>query len=304
MLTRRELVKLGLGLGASVLVRPRVSAQTGALIQRKIPSSGESVPAVGIGTARRYDVGPTPEERAVLKEVLRQFPQMGGRIIDTAPSYGAAETVVGDLVAEIGNRNALFIGTKVGANGREAGIAQLEQSFKRLRTDKVDLIAVHNLRDTPTQLATLREWKAAGRIRYIGVTSTAESQYPELERTLKAETLDFVQVDYALDVRRSGERILPAAADRGVAVMTALPFGRGRLFQAVQGKELPAWAKEFDCQSWAQFFLKYIISNPAVTVAIPGTARVEYLVDNLGAARGRLPDAEGRRRMETFIDSV
>jgi aryl-alcohol dehydrogenase-like predicted oxidoreductase len=229
---------------------------------------------------------------------------MGGRVIDTAPSYGTAETVVGDLVAELKIRESLFIATKLGVRGGDAGIEQLEQSFKRLRTPTIDLIAVHNLQDTQTQLRTLRQWKQAGRIRYVGITTSFERQHSEFEQTMRAEALDFIQVDYALDNRKAGQRILPLAADRGMGVMINLPFGRGRLFTAVQGKSLPPWASEFDCSSWAQFFLKYIVSHPAVTCAVPGIAKVEYLVDNLGAAQGRLPDAAMRRRMESFIDGL
>jgi len=301
--TRRELLKAGMCGGVSIFLPPAL-ALSDDLIQRKIPSSGESLPVIGIGTARRYERVTTEAERAPLREVLRRFEEMGGKVIDTAPSYGTAETVVGDLVAELNIRRSLFIATKVGAHGRDAGIAEMEQSFKRLHTPTIDLIAVHNLQDTQTQLRTLRQWKQAGRIRYVGITTSFERQHAEFEQTMKAEALDFVQVDYALDNRKAGERILPLAADRGIGVMINLPFGRGRLFAAVQGKSLPPWAGDFDCSSWAQFFLKYIISHPAVTCALPGTAKVEYLVDNLGAARGRLPDPAMRRRMESFIDGL
>jgi aryl-alcohol dehydrogenase-like predicted oxidoreductase len=291
-------------MGASLsLPSGSVLAQEGAVIHRKIPSSGESVPVVGIGTSRRYQ-GTTEAERAQLKEVLRRFKELGGKVIDTAPAYGNAETVVGDLVADLGIRDSLFIATKVGAQGREAGIEQMEQSLKRLRTRKIDLIAVHNLWDTQTQLRTLREWKQAGRIRYVGITTSSDRQYQEFEQTMKTEALDFIQVDYAIDNRNAEQRILPLAADRGMAVMINLPFGRGRLFGAVQGQKLPPWASDFDCASWAHFFLKYIVSHPAVTCAIPGTAKVEYVIDNLGAARGRLPDPAMRRRMERFIDQL
>jgi aryl-alcohol dehydrogenase-like predicted oxidoreductase len=302
---RRELLKAGIGVGASiVLSSTRLLAQGTPWIQRKIPSTGESLPAVGIGTARRYEAVTTEAERAPLREVLRQFKEMGGRVIDTAPSYGTAEAVVGDLVAELKIREPLFIATKLGARDGDAGIEQLARSFKRLRMPIIDLIAVHNLQDTQTQLRTLREWKQAGRIRYVGITTSFERQYPEFEQTMRAETLDCIQVDYALDNRKADQRILPLAADRGMGAMINLPFGRGRLFTAVQGKSLPPWAVEFDCSSWAQFFLKYIVSHPAVTCALPGTAKVEYLVDNLGAAQGRLPDAAMRRRMESFIDGL
>jgi len=303
--SRRELLKAGIGVGASIFL-PSASllAQAAPLMQRKIPSTGESLPIIGIGTARRYEAVTTEAERAPLREVLRQFKEMGGRVIDTAPSYGTAEMVVGDLVTELKIRESLFIATKLGAHGRDAGIEQLEQSFKHLRTPKIDLIAVHNLQDTQTQLRTLRQWKQAGRIRYVGITTSFERQHAEFEQTMKAEALDFIQVDYAPDNRKADQRILPLAADRGMGVMINLPFGRGRLFTEVQGRSLPPWVREFDCTSWAQFFLKYIVSHPAVTCTVPGTAKSEYLVDNLGAARGRLPDAAMRRRMESFIDGL
>jgi aryl-alcohol dehydrogenase-like predicted oxidoreductase len=306
-LNRRELLKAGIGAGASMLLpSAQLFAQAGSLIRKKIPSSGESLPVIGIGTARRYEEIKTEAEKAPLREVLRQFSNQGGKVIDSSPTYGAAEAVVGELVEDLKIRDSLFVATKVSLRnaGREAGLEQIEQSFKRLRASRIDLIAVHNLRDTETQLATLRELKQAGRIRYVGITTSFENQYPEFEQTMKKETLDFIQVDYALDNRNAGERILPLAAERGMAVMINLPFGRGRLFKAVQGKKLPPWAAEFDCGSWAQFFLKYIVSHPAVTCAVPGTAQVKYVADNLGAARGRLPDAAMRRRMESFIDGV
>jgi aryl-alcohol dehydrogenase-like predicted oxidoreductase len=304
-LSRRELLKVGIGAGASMLLpAAALPSQAAPLIHRKIPSTGESLPIIGIGTARRYEAVTTEAERAPLREVLRRFTEMGGKAVDTAPSYGTAETVIGDLAAGLAIRDSLFLATKVGARGRAAGVAQLEQSFKHLRTSMIDLVAVHNLQDAQTQLGTLRQWKQAGRIRYVGITTSFERQHPEFEQTMRAETLDFIQVDYALDNRKADQRILPLAADRGMAVMINLPFGRGRLFRAVQGRELPPWAGEFDCATWAQFFLKYIVSHPAITCAVPGIAKVEYLVDNLGAARGRLPDAAMRRRMERFIDAL
>lgn len=304
-LNRRELLKIGLCAGASVLLPSGgLLAQAGPLIRKKIPSTGETIPIIGIGTARRYEEIHTEAEKAPLRDTLRQFKELGGTVIDSSPTYGTAEAVVGELVDDLKIRDSLFLATKVSTSGRQAGIDQIQQSFKRLRTAKIDLIAVHNLRDTKTQLQTLRELKQAGRIRYIGITTSFENQYPEFEQTMKAETLDFIQVDYALDNRNADKRILPLAADRGTAAMINLPFGRGRLFNAVQGKKLPEWAAEFDCKTWAQFFLKYIVSHPAVTCAVPGMAKAEYVVDNLGAARGRLPDTAMRRRMEKFIDGL
>jgi aryl-alcohol dehydrogenase-like predicted oxidoreductase len=304
---RRDFLKTSIGAGAALFIPAAdLLAQGSPLLQKRIPSSGESLPVIGIGTARRYEEIRTEGEKAPLRETIRRFQELGGRVIDTAPTYGSAEAVVGELVDDLKARDSLFLATKVSLRrpGREAGLEQIEQSFRRLRTTKIDLIAVHNLRDTQTQLRTLRELKQAGRIRYVGITTSFERQYPEFEQTIKIEMLDFIQVDYALDNRNAGEKIIPLAADRGAAVMVNLPFGRGRLFRAVQGKKIPDWAVEFDCKSWAQFFLKYIVSHPAVTCAVPGMAKPEYVVDNLGAARGRLPDAAMRRRMENFIDGL
>ena len=306
-LSRRSIIKAGIGFSASFFARPvDVFAQAQPLLQKKIPSSGESMPIIGIGTARRYEEVKSDAEKVPLRETIRQFQALGGKVIDSSPSYGTAEAVVGELVDGLKIRDSLFLATKVSLRnvGREEGIKQIEESFKKYRTAKIDLIAVHNLRDTEVQLRTLREMKQAGRIRYVGITTSFDNQYGEFEQTIKKETLDFIQVDYALDNRDAGERIIPLAGDRGMAVMINLPFGRGRLFNAVQGKKLPEWASEFDCQSWAQFFLKYIVSHPAITCAVPGMAQAKYVVDNLGAARGRLPDAATRRKMEQFIDNV
>jgi aryl-alcohol dehydrogenase-like predicted oxidoreductase len=304
---RRTVIKAGLGLAASMILPPGgLRAQPQPLLQKKIPSSGESIPIIGIGTARRYEEVKSDAEKGPLRDTIRQFQALGGTVIDSSPSYGTAEAVVGELVDGLKIRDSLFLATKVSLRkvGREEGIKQIEESFRKYRTNKIDLIAVHNLRDTDTQLRTLRGMKRAGRIRYVGITTSFDNQYGEFEQTMKKETLDFIQVDYALDNRDAGERIIPLAADRGMAVMINLPFGRGRLFDAVQGKKLPDWAGEFDCQSWAQFFLKYIVSHPAITCAVPGMAQAKYVVDNLGAARGRLPDAGTRRKMEQFIDTV
>lgn len=299
-LTRRDLLKLGAGAAAGALAGGAQAAA--ALVTRAIPSSGERVPVVGIGT-NRYRTG-SEADIAPLRETLKTFAAAGGKLIDTAPMYGSSEVVLGQLIAGLGIRKQLFLATKVYSSGRQAGIDEMNDSFKRLQTDRIDLIQVHNLSDTATQLATMREGKQAGRYRYVGVTTSRDAQYDEMEDVLRKEKLDFVQVDYSIDNRTAAERILPLALERGAAVLVNLPFGRARLFSAVRGKPLPAWAAEFDCSSWAQFFLKYVIGHPAVTVAIPGTRKPAHVVDNLGAARGRLPDQAMRRKMEQFFEAL
>jgi len=268
-------------------------------LRKPVPSSGEMLPVVGLGTARRYG-----EASPVLRETLERFVATGGRVVDTAPSYGNAETVVGEIAEAAALRERLFLATKVGASSRETGSAQIEESFRRLRTKRIDLVAVHNLRDVDAQLTTLRALKDAGRIRYVGITTSSDSQYADFERVMRREPLDFIQVDYALDNRGAAERILPLALERGMASMINLPFGRGRLFRAVQDKALPEWAADIGCTSWAQLFLKYIVSHEAVVCAIPGTARPEHALDNAAAARGPMPDAAERRRMERFVDAL
>jgi aryl-alcohol dehydrogenase-like predicted oxidoreductase len=308
---RRGVLRLGgavsVVLGGAVLgARPGAGAPVPTLVTRAIPSSGERLPVVGVGTARRYDVGASPEARGPLREVLRELPVRGGKVVDTAPSYGAAETVVGDLVAELGNRGALFIASKVGRGraGAAVGIAEMRQSFQRLRTERLDLVQVHNLAGVDEMLPVLREWKREGRIRYHGVTTSSARQYEALVRLMQREPMDFVQVDYAIDNRAAGDRILPLAADRGIAILTNLPFGRGRVFQALGTRPIPPWAAELGIDSWAQFALKYVVSHPAVTCAIPGTAQPRYLADNLGAAREPLPDEPTRRRMAALVDGA
>lgn len=298
--TRRDILKLGAGAAAGALATPARSA--GELVTRAIPSSGERLPVVGIGT-NRYRTG-SEAEVAPLRETLKTFVGAGGKVIDTAPMYGSSEVVLGQLISALGIRSELFLATKVYASGRESGAEEMDDSFKRLQTDRIDLIQVHNLSDTATQLATMREGKQAGRYRYVGVTTSQDAQYDDMLVVLRSETLDFVQVDYSIDNRTAAERILPLALERRVAVLVNLPLGRARLFSAVRGKPLPGWAAEFDCASWAQFFLKYVIGHPAVTVAIPGTRRPEHVLDNLGAARGRLPDAAQRKKMEQFFETL
>lgn len=279
-------------------------AEPAALLRRAIPSSGETLPVIGIGTSRRYEVEPTPEKVAPLREAVRRFVALGGSVIDTAPSYGTAEDVLGLILPQEGLREKVFLCSKVGTPGREAGAAEIARSFQRLNTPMIDLIAVHNLIDPAANIATLRDLKAQKKIRYVGVTVWRDSQFPDLEALMRRETLDVIQVNYALDDRLAAQRILPLAAERGMAVMVNVPFGRDRLLKAVQGRALPAWTAEFDCASWPQFFLKYVLAHAAVTCPIPGMAKVEYVEDNVGAARGRLPDAAQRARMEAYVDAL
>jgi len=310
-ISRRQAIKIGAGLGLGIALPPsQIFGSSGSspsltkLITRAIPSTGEKIPVVGIGTARRYDVGTSAEERGPLRDVLRAFPELGGRLVDTAPSYGNAESVVGDLVAEIGNRDDLFLATKVRARSKDEGVAQIEESFVRLKTDIIDLLEVHNLVGWQEMLPVIRELKQEGRVRYVGASTSSTRQYEDFIAMMRQEDLDFIQVNYSLASRTAAETVLPLAADRGMAVLVNLPYGRGRLFEAVGERELPGWATEIGCESWGQVFLKYIVSHSAVTCAIPGTAKMKYLSDNLGAATGQLPDANTRTRMESFYDAL
>jgi diketogulonate reductase-like aldo/keto reductase len=271
-----------------------------ALLARAIPSSGETIPAIGLGTWQTFDVGDAAA-RGAIRDVLRRFVELGGRVVDSSPMYGAAESAVGDLATELGVRDTLFVGTKVWTSGRAAGIAQMERSLKRLRGKGVDLMQVHNLVDWPTHLRTLREWKQAGRIRYLGVTHYSSGGHDELERVMRAEPLDFVQLNYSLAEREAERRLLPLARDRGIAVLVNRPFAEGALFSRVRGREAPPWAADLDCASWGQLFLKWIVAHPAVTCVIPATSRPQHLEDNMKAGVGRLPDTAARERIAALV---
>jgi aryl-alcohol dehydrogenase-like predicted oxidoreductase len=295
MFSRRKMLKLIAGVPAMVLVPPARAAA--APLKRAIPKTGELLHAVGLGPWQTFDVGADADARAAAREVLARFVKAGGQMVDSSPMYGSSESVVGDLAADLGVEKSLFLATKVWTSGREAGILQMEESMRRMRTKRMDLMQVHNLSDVNTQLRTLREWKEQGRIRYLGITHYHEGAYAELERLIKSEQLDFAQFNYNVVTTAAEERLLPICAEYRTAVIVNRPFEAGALFRAVKGKELPKWAEEFDCNSWARFFLKFILSHPAVTCAIPATRNPDYLVDNMGAALGRLPDAAMRRRM-------
>jgi len=302
--TRRDLLRLFLAAAVASLASNKAQAQSSGPLMRKIPSSGESIPAIGLGTSDVFDVGAGAAERAPLAEVLRIFHAAGGRLIDSSPMYGAAESVVGDLLRRTGLNQQVFRATKVWTMGRLAGIRQMEESERRMGGEKLDLIQVHNLLDTETHLATLRDWKAAGRIRYLGVTHYTAGAHSQLEQLVRAEPLDFVQINYSVAEPEAAERLLPACAERGVAVLVNRPFADGRLFSAVRGKELPDWATAFDCHSWAQFFLKYCLAHPATTCVIPATSKAQHMEDNMRAGHGRLPDAAQQRRMREFVASL
>lgn len=316
-LSRREAIALGVTVAVAAATRGALAAGTAAaadaasgadapaVITRRIPSSGEALPVVGLGTNNYSPT--TPEERAARRAVVERLPQLGGRVIDTAPAYRQSESVLGELIAEIGNRERLFVATKVTAadGDRAGGIAMLEESFRRLRVSHVDLMQVHNLIGVDTLLPVLAEWKKEGRIGHLGITTSSARQYPEMLGHMRRHTLDFIQVDYSIANRGAAEEILPLAAERGIAVLINMPFGGrrdGNVFPRVAGKALPDWAAELDARSWAQFFLKYVVSHPAVTCAISGMTKLAHLEDNFGAARGHLPDAALRRRMEEYWD--
>lgn len=301
-LTRRQLLRLAAGIGTLGLGLPRTAHSQADLFTKPVPSSGERIPVIGIGT-NRYRFGDAAYV-ARLRDTLAAFARLGGRVVDTAPAYGDSESVIGSILGETGLRNPLFLATKVDRDSVEEARARIEASFVALATPQIDLMQLHSLRGARTLLGPLRELKAAGRVRYVGITTSSDWQYEEMERVMRRERLDFVQVDYAVGNRGAGDRLLPLAADRGQAVLANLPFGRGRQFAAVRDRPLPAWAADIECRSWAQVFLKYVVSHPAVTCAIPGTTRVAHVEDNLGAARGRLPDAALRRTIEQYFDAI
>jgi aryl-alcohol dehydrogenase-like predicted oxidoreductase len=281
-------------------------AETGTpgLITRPIPHSGERLPVVGLGTSQVFEVGDDPVQRHACAEVLKTLVSGGGTLIDTAPSYGTAESLVGDLLAAIGLSGRVFLATKLEDFARNTAAVQLRASLGRLRTNRVDLMQLHNVSDPRQDLAILREWKVQGYCRYIGITTSFGGDFDAVEAVVRREKPDFLQVNYSLADRAAEKRVLPAAAEAGAAVLTDLPFARNRLFLAIRGQNLPEWAAEFDAASWGQFFLKYLLSNEAVTAVIPGTSNPEHMADNLGAGRGRLPDAVQRQKMVAFFEAL
>ena len=296
---RRLLLQALGGMAASALCKAG-SAQAQRVMAKKIPSTGEALPVIGVGTWQTFDVGADAAARTQLREVLRL---LSGNVVDSSPMYGTSETVAGELIAELGARDKLFMATKVWTRGREEGIRQMETSFKRLRVQRMDLMQVHNLTDVETQTKTLLEMKSQKKIRYLGITHYTSSAYGEVERWLRTRQYDFLQINYSLGERESENRLLPMALDQKVAVIINRPFAEGALFRKTKNKPLPPWAAELGIHSWAQYFLKWIVSHPAVTCAIPGTGNPKHMQDNLGAGTGKLPSAQQRKQMAEYFDA-
>ena len=301
-MTRREALRLMVA--AAALASSRYSFASGAhrmetqsLLTRKIPSTGEAIPVIGLGSWQTFDVGASTQERAPLEEVLKAFADRGGKVVDSSPMYGRSEEVIGDLAAKLGIRDHFFLATKVWTSGREEGIRQMEHSLRKLRTKTLDLMQVHNLLDAETHLKTLAEWKAAGRIRHVGITHYHAGGHEAVVKAMQAHPIDFVQINYSVGEREAEKRVLPLAKERGIAVIANRPFAGGDLFRRLRGKPLPAWAAKIDCSSWAQILLKFAVSHAAITCAIPATSKVKHLRDNMGAGLGRMPDDKLRERM-------
>lgn len=301
---RRLFLKLLTGLGAVATLGPGNAASHSPSITKTIPSTGEKIPVIGMGTWRTFDVGDDEKQRATRVKVLQAFFDRGGAIIDSSPMYGSSQEVIGHCLKNIQNRGALFAATKVWIYGQWLGIKQMEAARELWGVARFDLMQIHNMLDWETHLETLKDWKADGRIRYVGITTSHGRRHRDMEQALKEEMFDFVQFTYNLVDREAEQRLLPLAAERNIAVIINRPFDGGALFQKVQGKPLPDWAMEFDCTNWAQFFLKFIVSHPAVTCAIPATSQVPHMLENMGAGFGRLPDAGTRQRMQAYFERL
>ncbi|MGB5247541.1 MAG: aldo/keto reductase [Woeseia sp.] len=303
-ISRRGFTKISLATGIALASARLPALAEGELLRKAIPSSGEKIPIIGVGT-NRYGVGDDKAQRAVLMEALARFHELGGTVIDTAPMYRSSENVLGDLIASLGLRDDLFMATKVDVTGRDEQAERMERSFDRLQYDKIDLMQCHNLIDWQNAIPEMKEWQQEGRIRYVGITSSRENQYAEMEKIMKLHDLDFIQINYSLaDQRLSDQRLLPLAADRGMAVLVNRPFGGGGVFGKLGNADFPEWASDFGAESWAQFLLKYALSHPAVTAAIPGMTKPHHVTDNMRAGHGRLPSAAERKRQEAFFDSL
>jgi len=305
MYGRRRFLKQSVGLTAAAMSWPAVlAAKNLAPIKKAIPKTGEQLPVIGMGTSRTFDVGNDQALRAQLADVLQTFFEHGGAVIDSSPMYGNAEQVTGDLLKTINNKQALFAATKVWTWGKQEGIAQMQQSSQRMGVKVFDLMQIHNLRDWEVHLETLKAWKAEGKVRYIGITTSHGRFHDELEVILENEPFDFVQFSYNILNRTVEQRLLPIARERGIATLINRPFARGELFSLVKGRALPDWSSEVDIRSWGQFFLKFVVSHPDVTCAIPATSKPHHMLDNMAAGFGQLPDATMRARMLAYINSL
>lgn len=309
--SRREWLEVALGTGAALAAGVRGTGAQPRMLTRAIPSTGEALPVIGLGSSATFSQVARTEDVSALRDVLKALVDGGGTLFDTAPSYGASEETAGRLVNDLGLRDRVFWATKVNVAGRGAASAdpaaaraQIETSFQRVRKAKIDLIQVHNLGDPATQLPVVREFKQQGRVRYVGLTTTFDQQYAELIRIMKTEPLDVIGIDYAIDGRDVEQEILPLAQERRIAVLAYAPFGRTRLFRRVGDRPLPDFAAEFDAKTWAQFFLKWVIGHPAITAVTPATSQAKNMIDNLGGGFGRVPDQAMRRRMAAYIDAL
>lgn len=313
MISRRDWLKATAAAGAVLSIHPRALSALSRqeVLTRAIPKTGERIPAVGLGSSATFSSVARSEDFSALREVFTALVENGGTVFDTAPGYGASEEVAGTIAAELGLTDRIFWATKVNVAGRGDGAAdpeaareQLERSYRRLRTEVVDLIQVHNMGDPPTQLEILQEYKDAGRVRYIGITTTSENRYADIMQVMRDHPIDFIGIDYAVDNRTAAEEVLPLAEELGIGVLVYAPFGRTRLWNRVEGRQVPEWAAEFDAGSWAQFFLKFVLAHPAVTAATPATSRATHMLDNLGGAMGRLPTAEHLQRMIEYVEAL
>ncbi len=319
MPSRRDWIRTAVGTGAAVALSPELlralggsPLRQGTLLRKAIPSTGEMLPVVGLGSSATFASVARSEEVAALKEVFRAMADRGATVFDTAPSYGASEEVAGRIVNELGIADKFFWATKVnvaarGSGGkadRAAAVAQVERSFELLKRPKIDLIQVHNLSDVPTHLAVLQEVKKSGRLRYVGVTTTSDGQYGELVQWMRNEPMDFIGIDYAADNRQVEETVLPLAQERKIGVLVYVPFGRTSLFRRVGERPVPEWAAEFDAKTWAQVFIKFVVSHPAVTAVTPATSQARHMLDNIGGGVGRLPDEAMRKRIAEFVDAL
>ncbi|WP_422351736.1 aldo/keto reductase [Flagellimonas sp.] len=306
MYSRRDSLKLSVlaGLGLSLQPSYGFFNSKDKVLTRHIPKSGEALPVVGLGTWQTFDVGNSVEKRKLLTEVLTQLHGFGGSVIDSSPMYGSSEKVVGDLAGQLNFQKQLFYATKVWTSGKQAGIRQMDSSFKKMGVNTMDLMQIHNLVDWKTHVRTLKDWKAQGKIRYWGITHYVDSSHESLERIIAAERPDFVQLNYSIRSRHAEKSLFQTAHKYEVATLINQPYGGGSLFGAVRGKNLPEWAKEWDIHSWGQYFLKFILSNPHVGCVIPGTSKPHHMIDNMGAGLGRIPNRETREKMASYLKSL